>query len=123
MDQKALQKQLTNLLQAGDTIEVRWDCGCDEAIIGIVHNGQTDVAFGDAPQWVWDLDLYLMNLLNLPSAGEFNMIGKGALSLQEGHIALVCESRMKGYKDGEDEDWMALDHLVSEHSGTFQLFE
>jgi len=121
MDQQALQEQLTTLLQAGDTIEASWDCGHDEAIITIVHNGQTADSFDNTPKWIWDLDFVLMNLLSLPSAGEFSMVGKGSITLQEGVISLVCESRWKGY-EGED-GWKEIDDYESEYSGTFQLFE
>ena len=121
MDQQALQKQLTTLLQAGDTIEASWDCGHDEAIITIVHNGQDPASFSDTPKWIWELDLHLMNLLSLPSAGEFSMVGKGTVSLKEGVITLVCESRWTGY-EGED-GWKTIDDYESEYSGTFPLFE
>lgn len=77
-----LKTTLQQLLQQGDTITLKWDCGGDEALIYIQYNNKPISEDRNAPKWVDALCMHLLNTIGLPSAGEFSMDGKGEILVQ-----------------------------------------
>ena len=104
MPLKPIESQILTVLQAGRALTVRWDCGGDESFVYTevdgaeqpfdFQNQTTDFAFG--------MDRYLTDLLELPSAGEFEMRGTGRI-FQEG-AAVVIDYQSEAFAD---DSWMA----------------
>lgn len=124
-----LKTTLESLLKQGDTITLKWDCGGDEALIDIQYNNTLISETPNAPDWVDALYMHLLNTIQLPSAGEFSMDGKGELLLQDQKILLTCTSYWRGYTDyqlREDGDYEEIyideDEQADEFTGTFELF-
>ncbi|MFK7935812.1 MAG: hypothetical protein AB8G22_20025 [Saprospiraceae bacterium] len=88
-------------LEEDKTIEIKWDCGGDEAFVHIFLDGK-ELGFRDA--FAFKLEQYLINFLTLPDAGEFSMKGEGKLIQENERIFIQCESHWEGYVD-EESDW------------------
>lgn len=121
---KNLESKIKEVLESGNKLTLRWDCGGDEAIISSFING-TPMDYQD--ELAEELDLYLINFLELPSAGEFSMEGTGEVIYEDGNIYLICESIMHGYADyseeGEDLGWIEVNKKEEAYSGKRKLFE
>ncbi|MGH1337346.1 MAG: hypothetical protein ACRBFS_14580 [Aureispira sp.] len=99
MTTEELKGQLTKHLQEGEKITVSWDCGSDEAFAYIHIDGEQltyDDPLGEA------MDLYLIDYLELPSAGEFSLKGKGEITLEEEKLWITYASDSEYYWDEED---------------------
>lgn len=103
-DFSALQARVLALLQAGHTLAVRWDCGNDESLLFVGLDG-VELPF-DYTQPATDLAVslsnYLLDLLELPGVGAFELRGGGQLTLEGSSIVLHYQSE---YVDYEGE-WM-----------------
>ena len=99
-----LQARVLALLQAGHALSVRWDCGNDESLLFVELDG-VELPF-DYTQPGTDLAVslsdYLLELLELPGVGPFELRGGGQI-LQEG-AELVLEYQSE-YIDYEG-DWL-----------------
>lgn len=135
-EREVLKYQLEDLIEEGKKITVSWDCGGDEAFAYTHIDGQ-QLVFGDPLGEA--MDMYLINRLDLPSAGEFSLKGKGTIELndEELWITYASESEFhfewdeemieeyKKYNDGEappllnEEEGMTPD---SDYSGSVLLF-
>ena len=78
-------------------------------------------------KYVEQLDIYLVNYLNLPSVGEFEMNGEGKLIEVNGEIYIEYESIMRGF-EGFDEDfnstgWQEVNEVDDMYSGKKALFK
>lgn len=117
MNQQELKDRLIHFLQQGDSIQLKWDCGGDEALIYIHRNGQP-ISYEEP--WAAAFELYIFNKLSLPSAGEFSMEGKGTLLYKAGALFLDCASYWKGYAD--EDDWKEVNDYEEDYSGVMELF-
>lgn len=119
-----LEKKIREILSTGKKLTIKWDCGGDEALVYPYVDGK-GVDFGD-PLFL-DLDMFIINFLELPSAGEFAMDGKGEIILEEESVYLVCESILRGYEDytmdGESLGWKDTTKVEEMYSGKHKLFE
>ena len=73
------------------------------------------------------MNLMVMNILDLPDAGEFSMKGKGVVIKEENNIYLECESFMKGYVDYDFEEkkvlgWKEVNEKQEQYSGRSLVF-
>lgn len=94
----SVQQQLANLLQAGHTLTVRWDCGGDESFVTTEVDGQVvDADFENETDFAFSLDRYLTELLELPDAGEFQMQGTGRIYQQGSDVLIEYQSRAEVY--------------------------
>ncbi|MEL6972749.1 MAG: hypothetical protein AAFO02_21465, partial [Bacteroidota bacterium] len=64
LSDEQLYTQCQQLLSAGQPIELRWDCGGDEAIIYLMKKSKS--LNETNPEFVSSLTLYLANYLELP---------------------------------------------------------
>lgn len=99
MTTEELQQELQQLIQEGKTITVSWDCGGDEAFAYIQINGQ-QLEFGNPLAEA--MDMFLINRLDLPSAGEFTLEGGGSITLEEGELWLDYASESQFYWSEEE---------------------
>lgn len=116
MTTEELQQQLKQLLQEGKTITVSWDCGGDEAFAYIQINGQ-QLEFGNPLAEA--MDMFLINRLDLPSAGEFTLQGGGTITLKEGEIWLNYASESQVY--WEEEEYEELVEYSKKHQPEEEL--
>ncbi|UOQ52877.1 hypothetical protein [Hymenobacter cellulosivorans] len=101
---KPLELQILSILQSGQTLTVRWDCGGDEGFVYTEVNGQEQEFNYEAPNdLAYGMERYLAGLLELPSAGEFQMSGTGRIFQQGPEVILDYESKAYSY---EDDSWM-----------------
>lgn len=101
-------------IQSGNEITVKWNCGGDEAIISLFINGE-QLKY-DNP-FVQELDLYLINYLNLPDVGEFDMEGLGKFIIENDEVYIEYESIMKGMEDYENGGWKEINEREEMFSG------
>ena len=100
---ESLEKQITDLLQAGRALTVGWHCGGDESFVSTFLDGQPVAAnYADAQDLAVLLDAYLTELLDLPSVGEFDMEGEGRIFRDGADIVIEYQSVANTYWD---EDW------------------
>lgn len=120
MTTEELQQQLKQLLEEGKTITVSWDCGGDEAFAYIQMDGQElDYEHPLAAA----MDLFLINRLDLPSVGEFNLEGGGNIALKEGELWLNYASKSQFYWDEEEYEYMvehSKEHNPEEEMPSFE---
>lgn len=109
-----VQQQIADLLQAGHTLTVHWDCGGDESFVTTeVDGAEVQADYGNDADFPTLLDRYLTELLDLPDAGDFHMEGNGRIFLEEASVVIEYESVFTD--DGSDlltaEEWreMGLD--------------
>ena len=94
-----LKEQLERELQAGKKITVSWDCGSDEAFAYVHLDGKQlgyDRPLGEA------MDMYLIDYLNLPSAGDFSLKGQGTIEKKEGKLWITYASESEYYWEEDD---------------------
>lgn len=109
-----VQQQIADLLQAGHTLAVHWDCGGDESFVTTeVDGAEVRADYGNDADFAMLLDRYLTELLDLPDAGDFHMEGDGRIFREEASVVIEYESVFTD--DGSDlmtaEEWreMGLD--------------
>jgi hypothetical protein len=109
-----VQQQIANLLQAGHTLAVHWDCGGDESFVTTKIDGEEVQAdYDNDADFAMLLDRYLTELLDLPDAGDFHMEGNGRIFREQANVVIDYESVFTD--DGTDlltaEEWreMGLD--------------
>ncbi|MFK8102816.1 MAG: hypothetical protein AB8G15_09840 [Saprospiraceae bacterium] len=125
-DYTYLKYSLQDLLEEGKQIKVTWDCGGDEAILGIWIDEKRlayDHELAEA------LDLYLINYLELPSVGEFQMEGGGSITQTEEGLLFSYLSDVKyvAYEPGEfppvgEDELTVEEEMAMMYSGKKLLF-
>lgn len=104
-----LRTRVLALLQAGHALAVRWDCGNDESILAIDLDGaELPCNYTDADDLAVNLSNYLLDLLELPGVGAFELRGGGYIVLEGEAVVLHYQSEYIDY----DGDW--LDELTEE---------
>jgi hypothetical protein len=103
-----IQRQIADLLQAGHTLAVRWDCGGDESFVYTEVDGQeTRADYENDNDLAFLLDRYLTELLELPDAGDFHMEGTGRIFREGAEVIIDYQSVVTD--DGSDlltdEEW------------------
>lgn len=110
-----LQSRVLTLLQAGHTLTVRWDCGNDESILFIDLDGQEmPFNYSDPTNFAVRLSDYLLELLELPGVGSFELRGGGRIELDGTDLVLHYQSE---YTDFEG-DWV--DELTDEQKAALE---
>ena len=121
MDNKSqLEEAIFAAIEARKKITVKWDCGGDEAIIKVLVDG-AELTYNNA--FAMELDMYLVNYLNLPDAGEFSMTGNGEIVEENEELYIVYESILKGVEDYETGRWKELNEKDDVYSGKKKLFQ
>jgi hypothetical protein len=94
-----LHTRVLALLQAGHKLAVRWDCGNDESILFIDLDG-TELPFDytDANDLAVNLTSYLLDLLELPGVGAFELRGGGRMVLEGEAVVLHYQSEFIDYE-------------------------
>ena len=117
-----LKETIFSMIEAGKKLSVKWNCGGDEAIITVFENNER-LKF-DHP-FAMELDLYLINYLNLPDVGEFDLEGGGEIIKENEEIYIVYESILKGMEDYESENggWKEINERDETFSGKKRLFK
>ena len=120
MDNKSqIEDAIFAAIESEKKLEVSWDCGGDQASISFfVDKKQLDYKNPFAEE----LEIYLMNYLNLPDIGGFEMEGKGEFIIEDDEIYIVYESIMKGIEDPETGKWKEVNEIEDWFSGKRKLF-
>jgi len=114
-----LKEEIIKLVKAGKVIKLKWDCGGDEIHLTVLVDDK-EVNYEDK---IFEaLDVYVMNQLNLPDAGEFAMEGGGTIIEEDGEIYVEYESMWTGYAD-ESGDWVNTNEKEDAYSGKKELFK
>lgn len=99
-----LQARVLALLQGGHTLAVRWDCGNDESLLFIDLDGiELPFDYTAANDLAVNLSSYLLDLLELPGIGVFELRGGGRIMLEGEEVVLHYESEFIDYEG----DWVA----------------
>lgn len=94
-----LYTRVLSLLQAGHTLAVRWDCGNDESILATDLNGaELPFDYTDANDLAVNLSNYLLDLLELPGVGAFELRGGGRIVLESDKVVLHYQSEFVDYE-------------------------
>lgn len=121
---ESTERKIKEILTSGRKLTLKWECGGDEALVYPFVDGKEMNFESDLYS---EIDMLILNLLELPSAGEFSMDGTGEVILENNKIYLVCESIMHGYEDysmeGESLGWKDVNEVDSMYSGKHPLFE
>ncbi|MGN6421474.1 MAG: hypothetical protein ACTHMC_28425 [Pseudobacter sp.] len=111
---------LVPFLKEKAQLAVSWECGHDEGIIsfneGIPANREAEFH---------DLEDYLFNKLELPSAGEFMMTGGGHLYLQGNAVKIKYNSVFREMLDYDEElgkEIYGEDIEIEDYAGDVVLF-
>ena len=124
INMEKLQNEIKGLIADGKKITLKWNCGGDEAIVTTSIDGK-EIDYRE--NILADLDLYIVNFLNLPDAGEFAMEGKGEILLEGENIYLDCQTAWLGYEDYNEDysssEWKTVYEIDEEYSGKRQLFK
>lgn len=122
-DKLQLEAQITEILNAGKKLSVKWNCGGDEAIVTLFLDDK-EVPYND--KFAQGLDMFLVNYLNLPDVGEFSMDGGGNIIEQNDKLYIEYESITRGYesysKDYESSEWKEVNEVDPMFSGRKKLF-
>ncbi|MBO0359229.1 hypothetical protein J0X19_14805 [Hymenobacter sp. BT186] len=80
---------LVELLRAGHTVTVRWDCGGDESFVYTSVDGQeVESEYEEENDFAYGVEELVTNALSLPSAGEFSMTGNGQFYQENDGVGL-----------------------------------
>lgn len=122
-----LKEELIQLIKSSKSLTVKWDCGGDQAIITTYVDGK-EMDYSN--KLAEKLHIYLINYLDLPDVGEFELEGEGTLMEDQGAVYIEYESIMKGYMDyGEDggnfdeAEWKEVNEKEEDWSGKKGLFQ
>lgn len=106
-----------NFIKEKGGINFSWESGSDEAFVEI-HEFE-----GQDKEKLEILEYYLIDVLEIPDAGEFAMEGKGQLYIVHNSVMAKYESIMKSIVDyNEETDEEIYDEIV-EDSGERALFK
>lgn len=98
-----LSTRVIALLQSGHALAVRWDCGNDESILFIDLDGaELPFNYTDTNDLAVNLTGYLLDLLELPGIGAFELRGGGHLVLEGEEVVLHYKSEFVDYEG----DWV-----------------
>jgi len=113
-----LYTRVLSLLQAGHALSVRWDCGNDESILFIDLDG-AELAFDyTAPSdLAVNLSNYVLDLLELPGVGAFELRGGGRIVLKNDKTVLHYQSEFIDY-EGEWLDRLSEEQEAALNAGT-----
>ena len=118
-----IRNYIKEILDSGKKITLKWNCGGDQAIVTTYIDGEKIGLNDDIGE---QIDIYIINFLNLPDVGEFEMEGNGEIIDEEGKIYLECESILIGYETysdtGEDFGWKEVNERDDMFSGKYELF-
>lgn len=99
-----LSSRVLALLQGGHTLAVRWDCGNDESILVIdLDEQELPFNYADTNDLAVTLSYYLLDLLELPGVGAFELRGGGHIVLEGEEVVLHYKSEFVDYEG----DWVA----------------
>jgi len=86
---------LTSVKQKGK-LTFRWDSGHDEAFVYFTDNNEADKENYE------DLEQYIIDRLDIPDAGEFEMKGNGTIYIDDNLVKAKYSSTMKGLIDYDE---------------------
>ena len=125
---KEIEEEIRKILIQGGKLVYSWDCGGDEALV--TFSGDTKAKeILDKNELLNDsIEVYLMNLLNLPDAGEFAMEGRGNFFIVDKEIIFTYESIMKGYEGYDSETyestgWQEINEIEPQFTGLKKPFK
>lgn len=103
-------------IEADKEIKVRWNCGDDQATISVFLDGER---LKHENPFVREIDVYLMNYLDLPSVGPFELEGEGKFVIENDELYIVYESYLKGTEDYDNPGggWIELNEKDESYSG------
>ena len=122
-DLMKLEMELLEVLEAGKKIKLKWDCGGDQAIVTTTID---EIELPYNSDFLNGLDIYIINYLNLPDIGEFELVGEGEIIDENDNLYLVCESTMIGYEEYSENydssEWKVINERDEMYSGKKELF-
>ena len=80
-NKQTLKRQIEAILHADQKLSIKWDCGNDEALTTVFINDEA-LAYND--EFQEELSMYILNYLDLPDAGDFQMEGGGVIIKEQG---------------------------------------
>lgn len=93
-----IEAQILEALNAEKKVSVKWNCGGDEALIALFLDDK-EVPYDD--ELAQETQMYLVNYLDLPDAGEFYMDGDGNIIEENGKLYIEYESIWRGDNEKE----------------------
>ena len=116
-----LSSRVSALLQSGHTLAVRWDCGNDESILFIDLDGaELPFNYTDVNDLAVNLTDYLLNLLELPGIGGFELRGGGHIVLEGEEVVLHYKSEFVDY-EGSWVDELTEEQEAALNAGTAKV--
>ena len=98
-----VQRQIADLLQAGHTLTVRWDCGGDESFVYTqVDDKEVKANYLDDNDLHVLMNEYITEILDLPAAGDFSMQGTGHIFQEGKEIIISYQSQATTYWEDDD---------------------
>ncbi|SFW61234.1 hypothetical protein [Chitinophaga sancti] len=98
------------------TMNFSWESGNDEALVEFNE-------YNDAEQEQFDtLEWYIINLLDIPDAGEFKMIGNGSFYSADNAIKLMHSSTLREIVDYDEKTGDEVYGKSDEDKGDILLF-
>lgn len=99
----AIKDWLIARIKEKGTLNFSWESGNDEALVEFNE-------YNDAEQEQFDnLEWYIINVLDIPDAGEFQMTGNGSFYTADNTVKVIYSSTLReivGYdEDTEDEEY------------------
>lgn len=92
MGLEELKKEWVSKVEAGAKVEIGWDAGGDETPVGICVDGQPV-----EDESCWALIDQVIEVLDLPNAGEYFVEGEGELLVKDGQLFIKHQSNHSGY--------------------------
>lgn len=120
MPQQEIKKWLLGHLNANREVTVRWDCGGDEAFVYPAIDGE-DVDSSDKIHQ--EFEQFLIDALDIPDAGEFEMQGEGTIFLEDGEILIEYTTEGKVMMDYDEVNKKAIWKDLAEETNESILFE
>lgn len=98
-----VQRQITDLLHAGHTLTVRWDCGGDESFVYTqVDDKEVKANYLDDNDLHVLMNEYITEILDLPAAGDFSVQGTGHIFQEGKEIIISYQSQATTYWEDDD---------------------
>jgi hypothetical protein len=118
---KDLSSRVSALIQSGHTLAVRWDCGNDESILFIDLDGaEMPFDYTASDDFATNLTDYLLDLLELPGVGAFELRGGGHIVLDGEEVVLHYKSEFIDY-EGSWVDELTEEQEAALNAGTAQV--
>ncbi len=109
---------LINTLKEKNAIDFTWQSGSDEGFIFF-----DEQAYAAQPKEYDKLEEYLFYILEIGSAGEFEMTGSGSIYVAENNVHIKHESTLREFYDYNPEtDEIAYGDKITTDSGDFIIF-